>query len=626
VCAAFVLALLPSAAAAQQTTFSQTLSELTAAIEGTYGDEGTLVRPAIDRLAAALAQWDREIQAAAAAVSEASKTPSPGLVDRRIALARMYADRGRPADALSELDAAAVLEPRRAQVHVLRGLILEDTGNSADALEAFRTAHATDTANPVIGYYLFHYASRYGSPRDARDAASTLSASYAGLLKAPLGKTLEERRSGVPGDREERRSGVPGDSAPFTRLSLLQPAASGPPLLPLAEYSKAYRHIVRREYDKAITEFRSAADRDPLVADPATGSAAIIRAISALRQGRLSDAEALIQQSGRLGESSEAHRVLGLVYWARSEHGKSVAELTTAISRSPRNERARLALARVLASAGRDDESTLALEETIRILPDCMLAHWWLALAHEKVNRFTEARLESELVAAAAVAGASPLHASVGRSAVSAADLPGAVAAYTRAVSANPNDPAMHKFLAAALIQLDRTGEAFAEFVAALLIDPADAEAHAGIGHIQLNAGHDEDAVEALRHALDLAPENLDARYALASALERVGRSAEAAQHFARVEQAQRQALTDRRRTMSLGVLKEEAALRASEGQLEAAIALYEKALVVDAEPAVYGRLTDLYSKVGRALDAARARAIYEKALHADRGDGSVPR
>ena len=96
VCAALVLALLPSASAAQQTAFSQTLSELTAAIDGTYGDEGTLVRPAIDRLTAALAQWDREIQTAAAAVSEASRTPSSDLVDRRISLARMYADRGRP--------------------------------------------------------------------------------------------------------------------------------------------------------------------------------------------------------------------------------------------------------------------------------------------------------------------------------------------------------------------------------------------------------------------------------------------------------------------------------------------------------------------------------------------------
>jgi tetratricopeptide (TPR) repeat protein len=159
--------------------------------------------------------------------------------------------------------------------------------------------------------------------------------------------------------------------------------------------------------------------------------------------------------------------------------------------------------------------------------------------------------------------------------------------------------------------------------MAALLIDSQDAGAHSGIGRIYLNAGRDADAVDALRRATDLVDGNIDARYALASALERLGRTEEAAQHFARVEQAQRQMLADRRRAMSSGVLKEEAALRASEGQFEAAIALLEKALAVEAEPAVYGRLADLYSKVGRASDAARAKAIYDKAL---RGNGSPAR
>jgi len=350
----------------------------------------------------------------------------------------------------------------------------------------------------------------------------------------------------------------------------------------------------------------------------------MLHAIGALRQGRLSEARLLIQQSGRLADSSEAHRVLGLVYWAESEYDESVDELTAAIRRLPRNERARLALARVLGSAGRDADAERALQETIRVMPECALAHLWLALAYERVKRFAEARQEVELVAAAAVAGESLLHASAGRSAVTAADLPGAIDAFARAVNADLNDPAMHKFLATALMQQDRTGEAFAEFVAALLIDPQDGEAYAGIGQIDLNAGRDADAVDALRRATDLTPGNIDARYALASALERLGRSEEAAQHFARVAQAQRQMLADRRRTMSSGVLKEEAALRTSEGRFEAAIALYEKALAVEAEPAVYGRLADLYSKVGRTLDAARARAIYGKSVAGARANGSA--
>ena len=149
--------------------------------------------------------------------------------------------------------------------------------------------------------------------------------------------------------------------------------------------------------------------------------------------------------------------------------------------------------------------------------------------------------------------------------------------------------------------------------MAALLIDPLDAAAHAGIGRIRLQAGRDADAVDALRRATDLAPADSEARYALASALERLGRSKEAAEHFARVEQAQRQALADQRRELSAAALKQEAALRTAEGKFDAAIALYEKALAIEPDPVVYSRLADLYAKVGRPLDAARARALSEK-------------
>ena len=84
----------------------------------------------------------------------------------------------------------------------------------------------------------------------------------------------------------------------------------------------------------------------------------------------------------------------------------------------------------------------------------------------------------------------------------------------------------MHKYLAGALLQQDRADEAFVEFVAALLIDPRDADAHAGIGQIHLNAGRDDEAVTALRRAVELSPDHTEARYALATALMRLGQHA----------------------------------------------------------------------------------------------------
>ena len=599
--AAAALLAVPRQTAAQQTAFTQALAELTEAIEGIYGDEGTRIGPALDRMSAALTVWNRDIEAAEAAVATAAGASQAETVMRRIFLARMYADRGRFADALSQLDAAAALDRRRADVHVLRGLVLRALQRHAEAADAFQSARRIDAREPLTAYYAFQSAAAIGNAANAEDARKALVEVYRALAKGA----------------------VRGTPAAFARMATNQMPADGPPLLPLAAYRQPYGLLARGDYDTAIAEFRRVSALDPLVTDPASHAAAATRAVAALRQGRLLEARSLLEHSGALERSSEAHRILGLIYWAESDYDKALEQISSAIRLAPKDERARLAQSRILSSAGKDAEAAAALEETLRVLPDSTLAHWWLALSHERVNRFADARREFALAASGAVAGESQLHAAVGRSASAAADVPGAIASLTSAVAANPNDGTLHKHLAASLVQQDRAEEAFVEFVAALLINPEDAEAHAGIGRIHLNAGRDADAADALRRATEIAPADHDARYALANALVRLGRTQEAAQHFDRVEQAQRQTIADRRRTLSHDVLKEEAALRTAEGRFEAAIDLYEQALAVTAtDPSVYERLASLYSKVGRAPDAARARAIYEKM----RADGAAPR
>ena len=61
--------------------------------------------------------------------------------------------------------------------------------------------------------------------------------------------------------------------------------------------------------------------------------------------------------------------MLGLIYWADSQDDKSIEQLEIAIRGNPRDERSRLALARVLTSAGRDSDAERALRETIQRPP-----------------------------------------------------------------------------------------------------------------------------------------------------------------------------------------------------------------------------------------------------------------
>ena len=302
-----------------------------------------------------------------------------------------------------------------------------------------------------------------------------------------------------------------------------------------AAYAEGYARLARAEYHEAIVEFRRAAATDPLVIAPASGSPS----------------------------SSEAHRVRGLSFWAKAQDDRAIEELEAAIRLSPRDERSRIALARILASAGREADAERLLQETVALLPDSAQAHWWLGWGYERLNRFADARRAYERASAGAVAGRSQLYAMLGRLASSAADVEGAIEAFRRAVDANPDDPILHEYLAGALLLEGRADAALAEFGAALRIDPRNARAHAGIGRIHLDAGRHDEAVTALRRAVELSANDADARYALATALMRVGKTQEAAREFERVAEAQRQALAERRRTMKLDVQKEGAALGA---------------------------------------------------------------
>ena len=98
---------------------------------------------------------------------------------------------------------------------------------------------------------------------------------------------------------------------------------------------------------------------------------------------------------------------------------------------NPADERSRLALSRVLSSAGRDADAQRALQDTLRVIPASARAHWWLATSYERVNRFADARQEFEQAASKAVAGRSHLLATVGRLASGAADGTGAIDALT---------------------------------------------------------------------------------------------------------------------------------------------------------------------------------------------------
>jgi tetratricopeptide (TPR) repeat protein len=155
--------------------------------------------------------------------------------------------------------------------------------------------------------------------------------------------------------------------------------------------------------------------------------------------------------------------------------------------------------------------------------------------------------------------GRSVLHVAIARLAQVEGDAAAAVQSLTEAVRLNPNDPYLHKELAAAHASQGRVDDAFCELVAALLIDPGDAHAHAMIGQLFLDTERLDDAVRAFTRTLELKPDAFEARYGLGTALARLGNAGEAARQLELFERERRKVQEQRRRDIADGVEQQDA-------------------------------------------------------------------
>jgi tetratricopeptide (TPR) repeat protein len=189
---------------------------------------------------------------------------------------------------------------------------------------------------------------------------------------------------------------------------------------------------------------------------------------------------------------------------------------------------------------------------------DSPLAHFARGQRDEAENRVADARREYQLALEGAMAGRSVLFVAIARLAQVEGDATGALDALTQAARANPNDPNVHKELAAAYAAERHADDAFGELMAALLIDRRDAQAHASIGQLYLDTGRDAEAISAFGRALELKPDAFEVRYALATAHTRLGHTAEAARQLEIYDRLRREALEQRRRNIANDTEQEE--------------------------------------------------------------------
>jgi tetratricopeptide (TPR) repeat protein len=304
----------------------------------------------------------------------------------------------------------------------------------------------------------------------------------------------------------------------------------------------------------------------------------------------------------------------------------------------------------VYRDAGRLDEAAQSLRDALTVLPRLAEARWMLADVLDRAGHGLDAVRELEAAASATIiAGKGALYSRAAEIYDRHQEFDRVVTMLRHRVSLDPNNPAVHRQLGLVYSRLGRRDEALAELVIADLLGGADADAEglAAIGQIHLDAGRLEDAETVARRAVAVRPDRQDARYVLGRALLRQGRTAEAREELDAFQRLRAGALAEQRRTFEVDKLRADAAQAsaagrhgdaasiwrrvieqmprvpdfhisaadafAASGELEDATVHLEKAASLGGGPAVRLRLAELYERLGRREDSARARRVYEQ-------------
>lgn len=437
--------------------------------------------------------------------------------------------------------------------------------------------------------------------------------------------------------------------SPFPQAGPIAEAGGGEPRFPLARYADVFASALQGHIDDTIAHMKTAVATDPLIVDPATRSVGMQQAAASLRRGNLRDAIAALETVVKASPaSSEAHRMLGIAAGIGGDSRKSVQHLETALRLRPDDERSWIALANTQAEAGLLVDAARTLEKAGAAIPGSGGLRWRLGGLLVRLEQVGDALAQyTEAERMMPVSGRAAVHQAVATTATLQLDVARATAAGERRTRTNLNDAAAHRDLASLYTKQGRQEEAFAELAIAAWLDADDPLTFVMLGHSFMADQRDEDAVAALERAVSLQPDLREARYALAQALTRASRRADAQRHLSEFERQRAEAVVRERRALDIAAVKGEAAMKSAMGQHRQAIASWQKVIALEPDVAqnyldlaealvkagqlaesvqyfvktaemngvaeVHLRLADVLARLGRSRESALARETYER-------------
>ena len=307
----------------------------------------SVARDRMTAAAAALAEWDRQLDRLQAQVDPTASRPSrERAFQLHLELGLMYRRRGRLDEALRQFDAATAVQPGASDVHLLRALTLEAAGHIDEAGRAYREAWVRDVASPVKAYMVLRRTREIETAGDER-ARNVLREAYGRILSG-------DHRSPAP---------------PFLTLDLVPDAFSLTPIAGDARLARVFAQLAAGRLDEAVAALR---DGGPATSPDDSAVARIARGRNAEREGRLSDArrEYVAALEGTLSGRHALYVGIARLAQVEGELDAAIDAFEHAVRLSPNDPVLRRELAAAFVAAGRFDDAFAELVAALLIAPD----------------------------------------------------------------------------------------------------------------------------------------------------------------------------------------------------------------------------------------------------------------
>jgi len=384
--ASLVLAASPTSA--QVETFVQSVRELAIANAQTGSARGPAIRAAAGRMSSALAEWDRSI------AGLETRTAAQPSAKSRVELALAYSTRGRIADAVRELDAAAALESSSSNIQLLRGLTLEAAGRIADAAKAFDAAWMLDAGSLLKAYYAAKTdALRERYRRFDITATKPATAPFITLRAIPDNVLPSPAVADAATARAFSFLATEHYSGAIDALAGVDTATSSGDS-PAEHFARAQRDEAENRVDEARREYESA------LAGTLAGRSAILVAIARLAQvqGNVDDAIRTFRRAVLVSPNDPVIRKeLATAYAARGEQDGAFRELMAALLIDPRDAQAHAGIGQLYLDAGRHADAVVAFRRALDLAPARFEVRYALATALTREGNTAEAAKEFEI-------------------------------------------------------------------------------------------------------------------------------------------------------------------------------------------------------------------------------------